>query len=126
MLLVVGLGLLEFLFIEGSTAHVVENGADPVDGGKIGGIGRENLFVLVDRLISHAHVLVGGSAGDVLRRVGGSQIEARIQEARVEILRLLEILNGLVELAGLIRLDAFIEKVAGFQLAAARHGDKTQ
>ena len=56
--------------------------------------------------------------------VGGGEIEARAGEARVEILRFLEIFDGRVKASGLISFDALIEFVAGFELVAAAENDE--
>ncbi len=105
----IGLRLFEFLRIEGRAAHVIENGADAINRGEIIRVDVEHLLVLVNRLISHAHVFFRGSARDVLRRVSGGQIKPRVQEARIELLRLLKVFDGLIELAALVRLNALVE-----------------
>ena len=60
-----------------------------------------------------------GAPGNILRGVSSREVKARIRQARIQILRLLEVFDRRVELAALIGLNALVEKVAGFQLVAA-------
>ena len=80
MFQVVLLRFLELLGIEGSAAHVVENGADSVDSREIIRIGGQDFLIFIDGLLSHADVLVGRRAGDVLGGIGGSQVKASVQK----------------------------------------------
>ena len=118
--LMVGLGFLELLGIIGLASHLENDGADAIDGTDIVGVDGQNFLEFIYRLIAEANVLLGGRAGNVLAGIGGSEVKARVHQAWVKVLGLLEVLDGRVVLAILEGRDTFVKKVAGFELAAAR------
>src|SRR5258707_7156916 len=112
VLLVVGLGLLKLFGIVGSAGHLEEDGADAVDSADIVGIDLQNFLEFIDRGRAEAHVLLRGRAGNVLSGVSSGQIETGNNQRGIEILGLLEILNGRVVQAVLEGGDTLVEKVA--------------
>ncbi len=59
----------------------------------------KHFFEFGDGFVAEIHIFLRRRAGNILRGVGGGQIEASNEQARVEILGLLEVLNGHVVLA---------------------------
>src|SRR5208337_137081 len=118
--LVVALGLLKLLWLEGLTPHLVLNGRETVDGAYVVGVHIQHAGVFLNGLIAVAQVLFRGSARNVLAGIGSGEIKARIQKVGIEILRMFEELDGLVVLAVLEFRDTFVEVIAGLQFAATR------
>src|SRR5712691_13103357 len=119
VLLMVGLGLLKLFGIVGSAGHLEEDGADAIDGAQIVGIELQNFLEFIDGLGAEAHVLLRARAGNILAGISGSQIEAGVHQTGIEVLGLLEILDGRVVLGVLVSGDTLIEEVTSLQLAAA-------
>ena len=59
-----------------------------------------------------------------MRRIRGRQIQAGIQQIRIKLRGLLEILDGRIGLAALVGLHAFVEFVARAKFVAARNRDQ--
>src|SRR5258708_2815722 len=114
----VTLGLFEKLWIEGRSGHLKKNGANAVDSTEVIGIGLENLLEFSDGLFADIFILFGRSAGNVLAGIGSGEIEARVEERRIEILGLLKVLDRGVILAVLKSRDALVEKVASLEFVA--------
>jgi len=64
VLLMIGLGLLEFLGVVGSAGHLEKYGADAINGAEIIGIDGENILEFRDGLIAEADVLLRRRAGN--------------------------------------------------------------
>ena len=79
----------------------------------------QHQLVLLYGLLCHAQVVGGINAADILLGVGGRKIKAGIDQRRVERDRLLEVINGLLELIVLEGLHTLVELVARLQLVAA-------
>ena len=92
---------------------------DAIQRGEISGINREDILEFSHGLLADAYVVVRRSAGNVLGGVGGRQVQARIQQSRVEILGLLEILDARVVLPVLEGRYALIQQIASLQLVAS-------
>ena len=117
--LMVGLGLLKFLGVEGSAGHLEKDGAGAIDGAQIVVVHFKDFLELVDGRVAEAHVLLRRRAGDVLAGISSGQIEAGIEQAGIEILGFLEILDSRVVLSALVSGNTLIEEVASLQFIAA-------
>src|SRR5208337_2709425 len=76
--LVVALGFLKFLWIEGLAPHLVVNRRESVDGAYVAGVHIQHAGIFLNGLIAVAHVLFRGGARNVLAGIGGGEIKARI------------------------------------------------
>src|SRR5262249_19545311 len=119
VLLVVGLRFFETPRIIRSASHLEQDGADPVNGIEVVRIGVENVFEFRDGLLADVAILLRRSAGDVLAGVSSGEIEASVEQRRIEILGLLEILDGGIVLAVLEGLYTLVKQVTRLQFVAA-------
>ncbi len=86
-----------------------------------GRIAGQNLLELVDGLLGIAIVVGRIGAGNVLLGVGGCQIKTGIDQAGIQLHRVLEMFDGFFVACVLVGLNALVELVACSQLVAA-HG----
>ena len=86
----------------------------------------QHLFVLVDRLLGIAVVVGSIGARNVLLGKSCGQIQAGIDERRVEGDGLLEMIDGLFEFRVLISLHTLVEMVTRLKLGAAGAGEHHQ
>src|SRR5580704_4159053 len=121
MLLMILLGLVVFLRVKGRARHVVQDGTNAVQRRQILRIDREYILEFIHCLLADAYVVIRRSARNVLGGVGGRQIETGIQQAWVEVLGLLKILDAGVVLPVLKGRYALIQQIAGLQLTASGH-----
>ncbi len=119
MLLVIGLGLLEFLGIERLAAHLKQDGADAVDCGKIIGVLVQDFLEFRDGLVAARQVFLRRRARDIQAGVGRGQVQAGIEKLRIGFLGLFEVFNGCVRLAIFEGGDTFVEEISSLQFAAA-------
>src|SRR5260370_30286908 len=108
----VGLGLFELLGIVRSAGHLKKDGANAIDGADIFVIDGENFLEFIDSLGAEAHVLFGGSAGNVLAGIVGGQVETCVHQNMVEVLWLLKILYACFLLSVLVNPFTLIEVIA--------------
>src|SRR5579883_386129 len=80
VLLMVHLGLFEFLGVKGRAGHLEENRADAIDGGEIVRINPKDLLVFGNRLFAEPQILRRGRSGYVLAGVRRGQIEPRVHQ----------------------------------------------
>jgi hypothetical protein len=78
----------------------------------------QNILEFSNRLVANPHIFVGRRARDVLRGVRRGEVNPGVEQIGIEILGLLEILDGGVVVAVAEIGDALIELVASAELGA--------
>src|SRR5271170_242069 len=124
MFLVVGLRFFHLGGVKRRATHVVQDRTDTIDRRKIIRMRLENGHEFGLGLVAIANIFRGRRARNVLRRVCGRQIQASIQQLRIKLGGLLEILDGRIRLAALVGLHAFVEFVARAKFVAAGGRDE--
>src|SRR5947209_11920319 len=120
--MIVLLGFVELLHIEIQRRDALR----AVDLLLARGLGIDYALELVYCLFGHANILGTVNPGNVLAHKRGSEVQARIEQLRIEFHSLLEVVNGLFVMRVLVGLDTLVELIAGPQLIAALRGEERQ
>jgi len=72
---------------------------------------RKNGHKLIDGLLGIAKIVGRIDARNVLRNEGRRKVEARVDQSRIQLDRLLEVIDGLLIVGVLVSLHAFVELV---------------
>jgi len=111
-----GLRFREFVRIEGLTGHLEEKRSDSIDCRDIARLNPQQFPKLCDRGFTFLPVFLRGSPGNVLRSIGGCEIQPRVNEFGIPLLGVAELLYGFFILAALEGLYALKQRFSRLNL----------
>src|SRR4029077_19779729 len=88
-----GLRFRELVRIEGLSGHLEEKRTDSIDCGEVVWLNLQQFPKLRDRGFPFLPVFLRASTGSVLRSVGRREIKPRVDQCRIQVLRIAELLE---------------------------------